>query len=275
MTIDYEAEYDNRARVKEHSDILARMAKAAARFRAQATAEGRAELGVSYGASPRQFIDIFRAGNDAPLAMFIHGGYWRSLEPAMFSSVARGLNERGVTVALAGYDLCPQVSIGEIIVQVENACRFLWTRFRRRILVFGHSAGGHLAAAMLAADWRRHAAPADLVPSATSISGLFDLAPMIATSMNVDFKLDQTEARRVSPLFWPPPSGRVLDAVVGGEESGEFLRQSRIIAETWGSGGVTTRYEAMPGANHFTVIEPLADAGSTMVKRLIALLPRG
>ena len=276
MPIDYEAEYNNRARVKEHPEILARMAEAATAWRARTTTEGRSEFSLGYGPGPRQFVDILfsRAGKEAPLAMFIHGGYWRSLEPTMFSAIARGLNEHGVTVALAGYDLCPQVGIGDIIAQMENACIFLWNRFGKRILVYGHSAGGHLAAAMLATDWQKRGAPADLVPSAMSISGLFDLAPMIATSMNEDFKLDDAEARRVSPLFWPPPTGRALDAVVGGDESSEFLRQSRVIVERWGNGGVATRYEAVPGANHFTVIEPLADPNSAMVKRLQELLPR-
>jgi arylformamidase len=273
MSIDYEAEYNNRARVKEHPEILARLADDAAAYRTQTAAEARAELGVSYGPSPRQFLDIFfsEAGPDAPLAMFIHGGYWRSLQPQMFSSLARGLNAHGVTVALAGYDLCPDVGIADIVAQMERACVFLWDRFRKRILVHGHSAGGHLAAAMLATDWQQHGAPDDFVPAAMAISGLFDLAPMIATSMNVDFKLDAAEARRLSPLFWRAPAERTLDAVVGGAESSEFLRQSRIIVDQWGSEGVTTRYEAIAGANHFTVIEPLADPDSALVKRLLTL----
>jgi arylformamidase len=275
MTIDYEAEYNNRARVKEHPEILARIADAANAYRTQATADGRAELNVAYGPTPRQFVDIFfsAAGNDAPLAMFVHGGYWRSLQPQMFSSLARGLNARGVTVALAGYDLCPQVGIGDIVAQIEQACLFLRDRFRKRILVLGHSAGGHLAAAMLATDWRRHGASEDLVPSAMAISGLFDLAPMIATSMNADFKLDEAEARRLSPLFWPPPAGRRFDAMVGAAESSEFLRQSRIIVDRWAGAGVDARYEAIGGANHFTVIEPLADPNSAMVERLLELAP--
>jgi arylformamidase len=276
MPIDYEAEYNNRARVKEHPEILARLADAANSYRALATAEGRVELGASYGASPRQFVDLFfsEAGPDAPLALFIHGGYWRSLQPQMFSSLARGLNMHGVTVALAGYDLCPEVGIGQIVEQTERASLFLWDRFRRSILVFGHSAGGHLAAAMLATDWRKHGAAEDLVPSAMAISGLFDLVPMIATSMNADFRLDETEARRLSPLDWPPPVGRVFDAVVGGAESSEFLRQSRTIVDRWGDAGVETRYEAVVGANHFTVIEPLAKPESEMVRRLVEMVPR-
>lgn len=276
MSIDYDAEYNNRARVKEHPEILARLAHDAAAFRNQVTAEGCAELGVSYGPSERQFLDIVfsAAGTDAPLALFIHGGYWRALHPHDFSSLARGLVAHGVTVATAGYDLCPTVGIGDIVAQIERACLLLWDRFRKRILVYGHSAGGHLAAAMLATDWRRHGAPDDLVPAAYAISGLFDLVPMTATFMNADFKLDEVEAHRISPLFWTPPAGRTLDAVVGGDESGEFLRQSRKIVDRWGAAGVRTRYEAVPGANHFTVIEPLADPRSAMVQRLVALTPR-
>jgi arylformamidase len=276
MPIDYDAEYNNRALVPEHPEILGRMAKAAAAYRAESVANKRADLNVSYGPSARQIVDIFRSdvGGAAPLAVFIHGGYWRALEPAAFSQVAAGLNARGVTVALAGYDLCPRVTIAQIVDEMRQACLFLWRRFGKRMLVFGHSAGGHLAAAMLATDWQRLGAPADLVPSAMAISGLFDLSPMIATAMNVDFKLDDAEARRLSPLYWPAPKGRVFDAVVGGAESNEFLRQSRTICDTWGKASVTTRFEAVANANHFTVIEPLADKDSSMVKRLVELLPR-
>jgi arylformamidase len=276
MTIDYEAEYNNRARVKEHPEILARLEQAANAYRTEATAEGRAELDAGYGPGPRQIVDIFHSGtgDQAPLAMFIHGGYWRSLQPQMFSSLAHGLNAHGVTVALAGYDLCPQVGIGDIVEQIERACLFLWDRFRKPILVHGHSAGGHLAAAMLATDWSKHGAPENLVPAAMTISGLFDLAPMIATAMNEDFRLDAEDAHRLSPLFRPPPAGRTFDAIVGGAESSEFLRQSRIIVDRWGEAGVETRYEAIAGANHFTVIEPLADPKSAIVQRLVHLAPR-
>jgi arylformamidase len=275
MAIDYEAEYSNRARVPEHPEILARMAAAAQSYRARAAAGG-GELDVRYGPTPRQILDIFfsTAGRNAPVAMFIHGGYWRSLQPSAFSQVAAGLNAHGVTVALAGYDLCPQVGIGDIVGQMRKACLYLWRRFGKRILVFGHSAGGHLSATTLATEWLALGGPAMLVPAAMGISGLYDLAPMIATSMNADFRLDVAEARRLSPLCWPAPRGGIFDAIVGGAESNEFLRQSRTITDTWGKAGVTTRYEASAGANHFTVIEPLADPGSAMVRRLLELLPR-
>jgi arylformamidase len=184
------------------------------------------------------------------------------------------LNGHGVTVALVGYDLCPQVSIGKIVEEVQQACVFLWKRLGKRLLVHGHSAGGHLAGCSFATDWEKLGAPKDLVPAAMGISGLYDLAPMVETAMNADFKLDPAEAHRISPLYWRAPSGGTFDAVVGGTESDEFLHQSRTIAEAWGKAGVATRYEAVADANHFTVIEPLADPKSAMVKRLLELMPR-
>ena len=122
--IDYEAEYNNRARVPEHPEIFARWTRDAELFRAEALKSGRAELGLSYGDTPRQYFDLFlpAAGEAAPLAIFIHGGWWRSLDPSFYSHVARGPNARGIAVAVVGYDLCPNVSIAEIIVQMQRAC---------------------------------------------------------------------------------------------------------------------------------------------------------
>jgi arylformamidase len=276
--IDWEAEYNNRARVPEHPRIFARWEREAVAYRAEATSEGRAEIGTKYGPSPRQTIDLFwgRESDGVPLALFVHGGYWRSLDPSLFSQMARGMNTRGVTVAICGYDLSPQVSIGEIITQTQNACIYLWRRFGRRLMVSGHSAGGHLAACMVATDWKEIArdVPADLVPTGYVISGLYDLSPLLHLSTNADFKLDEAEARRISPLFWPVAAGRALEAVVGAEESSEFLRQSKIIADGWRERGVQTRYEEIPRANHFTVCDPMTDPGSDMVARMTALAER-
>ena len=113
--------------------------------------------------------------------------------------------------------------------------------------------------------------PADLVPAAYAISGVFDLAPLTQVSQNQDLRLDDAEARRVSPLHWKVPAGRTLDAVVGGLESSEFLRQSRIIVEGWGARGVATRYEAMARMNHFTIVDALSDPASAMTRRVAQL----
>ncbi|MGI8526193.1 MAG: alpha/beta hydrolase [Pseudolabrys sp.] len=272
-TIDYEKEYDNRGRVKEHPEIFARWSRDAAACRTMRGAF--ATLGERYGGSDRQFLDFFPAGSGkGPLAMFIHGGWWRSLDPAQFSQMAKGPNAGGIDVAVVGYDLCPMVSIATIIGQARAACLHLWRKRKQRIIVCGHSAGGHLAACMVATDWKTldPGAPADLVPAAYAISGVFDLTPLVHVSQNADLRLtDEAAAREVSPLYWRVPAGRSLDAVVGGEESGELLRQSRDIAQAWKQGMADTRYEEVPGANHFTVIDPLADANSAMTARVVEL----
>ena len=271
--IDYEKEYDNRGRVPEHPEIFARWEAETKAYRA---ARPDAELGLSYGPSPRQTMDLFPAkDNDAmtPLAMFIHGGWWRSLDPAMFSQMAKGANAHGVSVAVIGYDLCPQVSVATIIEQVRAACLALWRRTGKRIFIYGHSAGGHLTACMVAQDWKVFAsdAPADLVPAGYAVSGVFDLSPILQVTPNQDIRLDAEQARACSPLFWKVPRGRRLDAVVGGLESSEFLRQSKTLAEAWGARGVETRYEEIAGTNHFTVIDPLADPDSAMTRRVVQM----
>jgi arylformamidase len=278
MSVDYEVEYNNRARVPEHVEIFARWQREAAAYRDRMKAEENAELGLSYGTSARQKVDLFfpDATGHTPLALFVHGGYWRSLDASTFSHVSAGLNARGVAVAVAGYDLCPDVTIGQIISQIRTACLFLWRRFGQRLMVYGHSAGGHLAACMVATDWKKFdpKAPIDLVPAGYSISGVFDLTPLIKTAMNVDLRLDDTEVARISPMYWPVTRGRVFDAVVGGQESSEFLRQSHIITDNWRQRGIETRYEEVPGANHFTVVDPLSDPNSAMTARCAELAAR-
>jgi arylformamidase len=273
VAIDYEVEYNNRARVPEHPAILARWQRDATAFR---MAHKNSELGLAYGKSERQKIDLFWPGaaRAARIVLFIHGGYWRALERESFSHIAAGANARGLAFALAGYDLCPKVTITEIIEQLREAAAFLGRRHGGPIVACGHSAGGHLAGCLVGTDWKKRGAdlPADLTPAGLSISGLFDLSPLLQTSMNADLRLDAAEVRRSSPIFWPvPPGARAFDAWVGADESSEFLRQSRIIADAWKQKGLATRYEAVSGTNHFTVLDPLAQPDSPLTARLVEL----
>jgi arylformamidase len=262
--VDYPAEYNNRARVPEHPALIEGWARDAAAYRAEA---GARHTSLPYGPGERQAIDLFAPDAPEPAAtvLFIHGGYWQSLDRSFFSHMARGLNAHGIAVALPGYDLCPQVRVGDIVDEMRTACRLLGER--GPLVAAGHSAGGHLAACLLATNFGGGAH----VPAAYAISGLFDLEPLRHTPINDALRMSEAEAKRLSPLLWTPPAGRTLDAVVGGAESGEYLRQSRTIAETWGAAGVHTRFEALPGSNHFTVIAPLADPGSAMTQRLAEL----
>lgn len=267
--IDYEAEYNNRARVPEHPSIIAGWARDAQAYRESQRDVYRT---ISYGPGARNTVDVFPARNEGAMVVFIHGGYWQALDGSFFSHLAAGLNAHGVSVAIPSYDLCPQVSVGDIIAQMRMAAREL-ARLGRRLVVSGHSAGGHLAACLMATDWRSidTALPEDLVKAAYTISGLFDLGPLVKTSVNNALALDEASARQVSPLFWPLPSRGSLDAVLGGNESAEYFRQSRTIVDVWRHGGIETRFAEVPGANHFTAIAPLADPHSSMTARLLDL----
>ncbi|HYD73835.1 MAG TPA: alpha/beta hydrolase [Candidatus Binatia bacterium] len=260
MSLDLEKEYNNRARVPENPGIIQSWARDSAAYR-----ETSPPREIAYGAGERHKFDFFQAG-DGPAVMYIHGGYWQALDKSFHSIHARGLNALGVSVAVPSYDLCPNVRIGDIVEQMRAACAALARETGAPVIVSGHSAGGHLAACLLATEAH--------VPAAYSISGLFELAPLIPTSINGKLALDETEAEALSPAYWPAPEGKVLDAVVGGEESSEFLRQSAAIVRAWGEQGVRTRYEEIDGANHFTVIAPLADPASEMCARLKQLASR-
>jgi arylformamidase len=274
MAIDNSAAYNNRAAVADFPKIVEGWQRDAAAYREMMAKDGRSELNIRFGPSERQYLDLFNAKEtDAPVALFIHGGYWRAMSPKEHSHLARGLTGNGVTVAVAGYDLSPQVSIAQIIEEMRAAVLFLWKRFGKRIMVYGHSAGGHLTACMMATDWPSldPTAPPDLVPAGYAVSGVFDLAGLINTDMNADFKLDEASARAASPLFWPAPTGRVLDIVVGADELPEFIRLSHVMADSWGAAGVQTRYEEVPGTHHFNVVAPLADPLSVMTSRVVEL----
>ena len=259
-----EREYNNRAKVPDFPAIAEALGRAAAAFRA---AHPDRELGVSYGPSARQALDIFwpATGRAAPLAIFLHGGYWQSLDRAWFSHLAAGLTARGVGVAMPSYELCPTVTLAALVEQVRAAGAFLHRRHGRRMTAFGHSAGGHLTAMLMATDWTARGLPAGMIAAGLSISGLFDLVPLTETTINDALRLDAAEARRLSPLLLPSP-GLPLHAVVGGAEGAEYERQSRCMAEAWGG-----TWEVVPGANHFTVFAPLADAETAMVGRLARL----
>ena len=270
--VDYEVEYNNRARVPENPAIMAGWARDAQAYRA--AHQNRMQV-IPYGPGERHRIDLFSGDGAGAIVVFIHGGYWQALDGSFFSHLAGGLNAHGIDVAVPSYDLCPTVSVADIVEQMRTATREL-AKFGRSLVISGHSAGGHLAACLLATDWRAldRALPEQLVTAAYAISGLFDLRPLVPTSINTAMKLDDASAKAVSPLFWKPPAHGSLDAVVGGNESAEYFRQSRTIVEAWGATGIPTQFGAFPDANHFTAIAPLADAGSPMTLRLKQLAGR-
>jgi arylformamidase len=244
-----QAEYDNPARVPEFPAIVAGWAADAAAWRGACPPQL-----LAYGSSARQYLHLFAPDADAPIVVFLHGGYWQKLDPTFFSHMARGLFAHGAATAIVGYDLCPAVTVREIIAQARAACAALP---RPPALATGHSAGGHLAAWLLA-----HGD----VPAAMPISGVFDLAPLRHTTIGDALALTEAEARTVSPLFAPRPPGR-CHAVVGGAESDAFRAQTRDFATAWHATA-----EELPGENHFTVIASLAEPAGLLTRRALALL---
>ena len=272
MTIDYEAEYNNRRRVPENPEIVARWLDASARARATLTCE----LDIAYGAGERHRYDLFQpdnAASDVPVVAYIHGGYWQRGDRKDYSFIANVLVARGARVAIPSYSLCPQATVADIIAEMRTFLTVLWARTNRRAVVAGHSAGGHLAAAMLATDWTgRDGVPNDLVRAAYAISGVFELEPLIPTSLNEALRLSPQTARDASPLLWPAPRPcHTLVAAVGGAENSEFLRQSGDIATAWSAAGVNAERVVVPGANHFTVVDEIARTDSAMVNRILEL----
>lgn len=266
--MDLQAEYDNGAKVPSYPAIAERWMQEAAAFRAS---HPHSELGVPYGPTERQALDLFwpDAVRQGPVAVFIHGGYWQRSHRLAFSHMAQGLLAHGVAVAMPSYDLCPGVTLSQLVEQVRDSVAFLHRRLGRRFLATGHSAGGHLTAMLMATDWRARGVPDGIVAAGMPISGLFDLAPLIQTTVNGALGLDEAEARRLSPLLMKAPGGPI-HAYVGGEEGVEYTRQSRSIAEAWGGS-----WDSLPGLHHFSIVEALQNPGSAMVAKALEVIPAG
>jgi arylformamidase len=264
-----EAEYDNRSRVPEHPVIVSAWQRDAAAFRQCK----RGKLDLPYGVRERNRLDLFSADGEEshPLILFIHGGYWRTFDKLSFSHMAEGALTHRFSVAVPSYSLCPQARVADIIDEMRQCCLFLWHRLKQPLVVAGHSAGGHLAAAMAATDWEKLGAPQNLVRACLAISGLFDLRPLVATSINNDLRLTRIDAQMASPLLWPPPKNILVDAWVGSEESAEYLRQSASLIAAWKGVGLEACYFEVENTNHFSVINALTDPQSAMTLRLVEL----
>jgi arylformamidase len=271
--LDYEAQYNNRRRVPEHVDITARWAAASQDYRGKAGAR----LDLAYGPGERQRYDLFPAAVEpAPLLVYIHGGYWQRGDRRDFAFVARELNAAGLSVVLPSYSLCPAVGVMDIVGELRTFLAALWQQQGVHPLVVGHSAGGHLTAALLASDWSKtNGVPRDLVRAGYAISGVFDLPPLLGTSLNEALRLTPEAAAAASPMFWPPPTKeRAFVAAVGGLESEEFLRQSQDLARRWRQAGVSAEAVVVAGTNHFTIVDDLTRPSSAMFKSVVALAGR-
>ena len=272
----FEAQYNNRARVPEAVQILPRWAEASTLARSRMTVLPD----LAYGGGPGETLDVFPArAPGAPVLVFIHGGYWRALDKSDHSFVAPSFVQAGAMVVVPNYALCPVVGIEDIALQMCRALAWVFQQAERyggdptRIHLVGHSAGGHLASMLLCTRWHQVGPnlPKRLVAGALSLSGLFDLAPLRqAPFLQADLQLTEASALRLSPAGFPQPRGPLL-ALVGADESPEFIRQNQLIRQRWGA-KVVPVCEALPGLNHFTVMHDLVDAAGGAHRHALQLL---
>ena len=271
-----EREYNLRAAFPDHPHWFARWTaeSAAARERLACI------LDLRYGSGPKQTLDLFPASAPRATLMFLHGGYWRALDKRDHSFVAPPLVERGVGVAVVNYDLCPEVSVARIAEQCREAVAWLKREGDRhslsteRLVVAGHSAGGHLVAMLFATDWAaRGLAPQPLAAGA-AISGVFDLEPLLRVSFNADVKLDARAVRELSPVRLKPKVRAPLLLAAGADETAEFIRQSELLWERWPECRPADMAGPLlvPAKHHYAVVSELGNARSALTTHLLELV---
>ncbi len=268
-------QYDARATVNDIAPFLARYAdlSAAARRDLDVIAD------VSFGQRPEEVMDIFPAGENAPVFIFIHGGYWRLLSKDESSFFAPCFVERGIAAIAVNYALAPAASLDEIVRQVRAAVSHIWRESdrygidRTRIHVGGSSAGGHLAGMLLSKGWQSgFGVPDDLIAGAMTASGLFDLEPVRLCHPNEWIRLDEASAHRNSPIHHLPDDGCPLLVTWAGSDTGEFKRQSRDYAGAWRRSGFPVSEFEVADRNHFDIILDLADPARDLTRRVFTMI---
>ena len=272
----YSVQYNARAGIPDHPEIFARWATESAQ--ARRTILGLFDL--QYGETAGEKLDFFPASErGAPLLVFIHGGWWRSLDKSDFSFVAPAYVRAGINVALTNYTLAPDASIEQIVMQQLHALAWLYrhaAKYRfdaQRIVVAGHSAGAHLTAMTLAALFPVLAPdlPPNLVRAAVMMSGLYDLDPVRhADFVANDLRLTSARIGPLSPAFLPQSHSAPFITAVGALESDEFQRQNTLIGQMWKPRHVADI--ALPHANHLTICDAFGSAKSALFDATVGLV---
>ena len=265
-------EYDMRRRCPHFAETFAAMEN----HNERVVANFECRLDVPFGDTAGEKLDIWPGRGGSPILLFIHGGYWRAFDKKMFRFIAERFVEAGAAVVLNNYDLCPNVSMDEITRQNQAAMAWIYKNAASfggdagRIHVTGHSAGGHLTAMLMATDWAEYGLPFDVVNGAVPLSGLFDLEPLRLSYLNADLGMDEAETRRNSPIHhipkWMPPT----IVAVGGGETDEFRRQSRIYTDACREAGFDVSYLEVGHFDHVNVAAEYRNRLSPLTAALFA-----
>ena len=238
-------------------------------------------VNCQYDIGEKNKIDLFRCGKtNAPLYVFVHGGYWQRGDKSIYSFVAESFVRSGIDVALIGYHLCPESSMTGIVNQIRTALIWLWRNAHNydiskdRINISGHSAGGHITGMILATDWKIISAdlPNDLVKTGIPISGIYQLEPLRKTTIADALGLDDAESMALSPHFFEPTTKAPILVTLGGSETSEFHWQTDQFVEKWKLNEAPLEYHAEPEVDHFGVVERLASKESQIFKKISSWL---
>lgn len=266
-----EREYNNRALVPDHPQFFARWERDSAFVRSTLPCR----LDLAYGPDPRHRLDVFPAASPRGTLVFIHGGYWRSLDKDMFSWLAAPFVAAGIGVALPRYRLCPAASIEAIVGDAVAAVNWLFANGpaqglpMERVVVSGHSAGGHLAAAVFAAPRAALAFDPARIVGGVPMSGVYDFEPLRHFAFNADFRLDPAAVARLDLAGRTPTVRSPLVVAAGADESSEFRRQSQLLAHAWSA--QVKALLMLPGVNHFGIVDAFAERGQALHEATLAL----
>lgn len=268
-----ERQFNPRVAVPDHAEKIGSRAELSAAIRDRLDCH----LDVRFGPGEKETLDIFPADQaSAPVQLYFHGGYWRANDKSDMSFMAEPLVAAGACTVLANYDLCPTVSLDEIVAQSRRAIAWTWRHIAdyggdpERLFISGSSAGGHLAAMALAHDWAADGLPSDLIKGAVLVTGVYDAEPVRHISVNEQIRLDAEAARRNSPIHLPPRRGLPLVVAVGGAETERWIGMSQSYAALCREAGADCDYLEIPGEDHFTMSGLLGDRDGPLVQALLA-----
>ncbi|MGH7002989.1 MAG: alpha/beta hydrolase [Alphaproteobacteria bacterium] len=265
--------YDQRVWAKNAQEVIKRYGTSSAAVRAKYRFETK-----DYGTGENEKLDIFApvkapGASGAPIHMFIHGGAWRSGSKDLYSFPAPAFVENGAIYIAIGFSSIPKVRLPDMAHQVRSAVAWAYKNAKsfggdpERIFISGHSSGGHLCGVTLITDWARYDVPRTVLKGGLSVSGMFDLHPVLLSARSSYVKISDEEADALSPQRHLDRVACPVTLAFGDGESPEFKRQARDFATAL-KAKVKHPAELLEcrGVNHFEIIETLATADGVLGK---------
>lgn len=272
-----DAQYNNRERVANHESIMTALAN---RGNAYANSVPY-HPDLSFGDDADEVLDVYPATNgdaSAPVMIYFHGGYWFSRHKNDFQFIPCGLNESGATVVVVNYGLIPKIDMAELVRQCRASVAWVYKNIDKyggnpeQISICGHSAGGHITAMMLATDWSDWGVDGSAIVGALAISGIYDLEPVRHTYMNPTLGFTEETVASFSPVHLSPSIKPKFVTAVGGDETDEFKRQSKLVCDAWEAHGMSCALDVVPDLNHFTVLSDLTSEGGALNRHMRSLM---